>query len=174
MRSPQAEAEAEAAAEAEAQAQHEEAEAEIEAVVAEEEAEPEPESEPAAEAEQVPGGRVRPGRRLSRPRAGARNKSAQLSPQVVAGLWNSAGTSRSERENRPQASSGRRGNLCSLMPANCPDRALDDLSKAASSRPFTAVSGVLDLARWPSSPRPRRPPRSRRRISKRRNQSSAR
>ena len=66
----EAEAEAAATAEAEAQAQHEEAEAVIEAVVADEEAERSSSPEPAAEAEQVPGRRVRPGRRRrGRPRA---------------------------------------------------------------------------------------------------------
>ena len=141
-----AEAEAEAAAQAEAEAEHEQAEAVIEAVVAEDELEPDAE----AEAEAGPGRRVRPGRgrrgRASRatPSSPTRNRSAQASPQLGAEPVEfrhelpapSGGF-------RPQASSGGRGNLCSLMPANRPRRPLTALSKAASSRPSTTAPAVL-------------------------------
>ena len=82
-----AEAEAEAAAQAEAEAEHAQAEVEIEAVVAEEEAEPE-EAEPeaaGADAEPVAEDEPDSGSALQ----ARRNKSAQPSPQVREGLWNS-------------------------------------------------------------------------------------
>ena len=173
----EAEAEAEAAAQAEAEAEHEQAEAVIETVIAEEET---------ARAGRRGGGASRFPRTRSTgpptprtscratPSSPTRNTSAQASPQVGARLWNSARTSRSERRFRPQASSGGRGNLCSLMPANRTTPALRRPVESGVVQTFHDRARRAWVARWPSSPRPRRPPRSRRRISKLRSQSSAR